>query len=227
MFDNYLNQIGLEYLIKDIKNAYLNDFVKEAFGKKIPKLEVKEIKDLYIYDIPKITPDGNCSILEEKNEIPYDLSKIFGRSPSYTAYLWQLKQIVKNLYGLTNVDWLGIYKKARNQKGELVLVKESYVGIFSRPEFPLTTDFAKKSNNSTVGLTGKAIVIQDVYAHRGAYYKCDGKVQSEFCLPILNEKNEITGIIDAEAFTANFFSPEKLLQIAKVSYDLAKIHSKS
>lgn len=231
MFEQYLKQIGLEYLINDLETLRLrsgqetdlNNFVKEVFEKEVPEFSEEEIKDLYAYDIPKLSADGSCSILEEKNETPYDLSKIFGRSPSFTNYLWRLKQIVKNLYALTNVDWLGVYKKSLNTKNEPVLVKLSYLGLFSRAEFPLTKEFAKKSNNSTVGLSGIAKVIQDVSANQGPYYKCDGKVQSEFCLPILNEDNKVTGIIDAEAFPKEFFSGELLLQIAKVAFNLGKI----
>ncbi len=227
MFKNYLKQIGLEYLIKDIEKIDLNNFVKDAFEQNFQNLSDKEIQNLYVYDVPKLSADGSCSILEEKNETPYDLSQIFGTSPSQTLYLWRLKQIVKKLYELTGVDWLGIYKKTNNTKNEPVLVKESYLGLFSRPEFPLTKEFAKKSNNSTVGLTGKAKVIQDVSSNEGPYYKCDGKVQSEFCLPIISPKSSraksrdlVIGIIDAESFSTNFFTSERLLQIAKVAYDL-------
>jgi putative methionine-R-sulfoxide reductase with GAF domain len=34
----------------------------------------------------------------------------------------------------------------------------------------------------------------------------------------------VIGIIDAEAFPKNFYSDEKLLQLAKVAYDLGKIN---
>ncbi|MDE2590599.1 MAG: hypothetical protein KGL95_13150, partial [Patescibacteria group bacterium] len=161
MFEDYLKQIGLEYLTNNLGKTDLNNFVESTFGKNLPELSEKEINKLYAYDVPKLSADGSCSILEEKNEIPYDLSKIFGHSPAFTKDLWRLKQIVKNIYDLTGVDWFGIYKKALNIKKEPVLVKLSYLGLFSRAEFPLTKEFAKKSNNSTVGQTGKAIVIQN------------------------------------------------------------------
>ena len=35
-------------------------------------------------------------------------------------------------------------------------MQEAYVGAPSRAEFPLTEEFARTSNNSTVGLSGKA-----------------------------------------------------------------------
>src|SRR5206468_690344 len=99
----------------------------------------------------------------------------------------------------------GIYRKTQMRNGETVLVKESYLGVMSRPEFPLTQEFAEHSNNSTVGLTGKAVIIQDVRAHAGPYYNCDSKVNSELCVPIINQNNAIIGIIDAESFKPNHF----------------------
>lgn len=233
MFSDYLNEIGLKELVKKTKYFKLNNFVTESFLQTKKNFSDQEIKKLYLYDIPKFSPDGSCSIVEEKNHEPYNLAITYGlSSPNnsfkkleinpHTLRLWRLKSVIQKLFNKTKVNWLGAYRKLINPKGEIVLVKESYLGIFSRPEFPLTQDFAKKSNNSTVGLKGKAIVIQDIEKHTGAYYKCDGKVQSEFCLPILNLKKEVIGIIDAESFQKNFFSQELLLQISKVAYDLGK-----
>ena len=292
MFIDYLKTIGLEKLIEQIDKVQLNNVVEEAFHQKKTNFSDEEMRKLYMYDIPKITPDGSCSILEEKNDIPYNLAETFGlidnalsqkereetiknsrilKNSLHTLRLWRLQQITEKIYKLTKVDWFGIYRKLENLKGEAVLAKEAYLGVFSRPEFPLTQAFAKKSNNSTVGLTGKAIVIQDVEKHSGAYYTCDTKVQSEFCLPIFSQHNFplleerievksksssqaghqsakphpyslspgelsftkghirgegenelLVGIIDAEAAPKNFFTDSRLLQIAKVAYDLGK-----
>ena len=51
-----------------------------------------------------------------------------------------------------------------NAAGIPVLVKLAYVGRPSRAEFPLTKEFAEKSTNSTVGLTGRATVIASLIA---------------------------------------------------------------
>lgn len=228
MFEDYLKQIGLENLLEEIEKTKLNDFVSEAFSKNKSGFTENEISDLYTYKVPKLTPDGSCSIVDELSPLPYNLSEIYKlpfevqtlENHKQTIYLWKLKYIIEKLQAKTGVDWLGIYKKIKNAKRNLVLVKESYYGVPSRAEFPLTKKFAKKSNNSTVGLTGKSVLINDVRKHTGAYYNCDTKVNSEFCIPIINKKNEVVGIIDAEAFPANFYNNERLLQIAKVTYDL-------
>lgn len=237
MFKNYLKQIGLEELAGRVDEIKLNNFVAEAFATDIPELSEEEVKKLYVYDVPKMSPDGACSIIEEKAEKPYNLARTFVilnqvqddkinwkalKKHPQTIRLWRLRQIVAKIFAETNVDWFGIYRKVKNIKGDEVLAKEAYQGLFSRAEFPLTQEFAKKSNNSTVGLSGRAIVIQDVAAHQGAYYKCDGKVQSEFCAPVLNSKNGVIGIIDAEAFPTNHYTDERLLQIAKVAFDLGQ-----
>jgi putative methionine-R-sulfoxide reductase with GAF domain len=98
-----------------------------------------------------------------------------------------------------------------------VLVKLSYVGRPSRAEFPLTHEFAEKSTNSTVGLTGRATVIEDVSRHveaGGGFYVCDDGVQSEACVPILDEAREVAGIVDVEAKPKGFFGADRLAVIA-------------
>lgn len=230
MFTDYLKQIGLEKLIFSYNKITLNNYVSEALKQKHKTFSCEEIMELYTYFIPKLTPDGSCSILEALQELPYNLAEALGlsydcetlQSNSQTLRLWHLKKIIKNLHKQTKVDWLGIYKKVGNKKGQEILLKESYIGNPSRPEFPLTKGFAKHSNNATVGMSGKAVIVESVAKYSGPYYKCDGKVQSEFCLPILNRQNNIIGIIDAESFNVNHFTPERLLQIAKAAFDLGQ-----
>jgi putative methionine-R-sulfoxide reductase with GAF domain len=101
-----------------------------------------------------------------------------------------------------------------------VLVKLSYVGRPSRAEFPLTREFAERSTNSTVGLTGRATVIESVRQHvdaGGGFYVCDADVQSEACLPIVGLRREVAGIVDAEAKPQAFFGAERLAVIAALA----------
>lgn len=53
MFTNYLKTIGLESLIKHVKKNQLNNFVEEAFFQIKADFINEEIKNLYVYDIPK------------------------------------------------------------------------------------------------------------------------------------------------------------------------------
>jgi L-methionine (R)-S-oxide reductase len=101
-----------------------------------------------------------------------------------------------------------------------VLVKLAYVGRASRAEFPLTNEFAARSTNSTVGLTGRATVIDDVSKHveaGGGFYVCDEGIQSEACVPILDERRQVAGIVDAEAKPKGFFNGERLTVIAALA----------
>lgn len=223
MFVRYLEKTGLENILGD-QEVTVNNFVELAFGESLPAtLLDDEIEKLYKYDVPKIGENGACSIKHEKEEKPYNLSLILERGEAQNLFLWRLNQIVENLQKLTGVDWVGIYKKVKNVNGEWVLLKLAYRGAFSRAEFPLTEEFAEHSNNSTVGLTGKAVLVQDVANYVGPYYQCDAKVLSEFCCPILNVHGEVVGIIDAESFKSEFFDRQKLLEIVKVCMDLGNM----
>lgn len=226
-FRDYLNQIGQEELATD---QTTNSFVANAFNQTKKGFSDEEVQKLYVYDIPKLGPNGTCSTTHEKEDEPYNLTIIYGlpfspkelQTNPMTMRLWQLKQVITTLQKQIGCDWLGIYRKVINKEGTDILVKESYFGAFSRAEFPLTEAFAQTSNNSTVGLSGIAKIVQDVNSYAGPYYECDGRVQSEFCCPILDESGKVVGIIDAEAFAPNFFTPEKLIEVAKVCFDLGR-----
>lgn len=98
-------------------------------------------------------------------------------------------------------------------EGSAKLVKLAYRGSPSRAEFPLTEDFALHSNNSRVGLTGRARVIQDVAEYvksGGEYYTCDLSVQSEACLPLFGVDGAVCGIVDVETALPHFFTGHTL-----------------
>jgi L-methionine (R)-S-oxide reductase len=126
----------------------------------------------------------------------------------------------------SGADWVGVYQRRTNPAGVEVLVKVAYVGRPSRAEFPLTQEFARRSTNSTVGLTGRATVIDDVGKHveaGGGFYVCDDGVQSEACVPILDEKRQVVGIVDAEAMPRGFFGAERLPVIAALAIVAAAV----
>ncbi|MBX6333789.1 hypothetical protein IRY61_00405 [Candidatus Saccharibacteria bacterium] len=185
---------------------------------------------LLTYRVPKLTSDGTCSVAGHRlAKEPYDLRPILGiqaGSAEEAAVIKRLEHLQDLLAGVQTVlkaDWIGIYQKARSLDGTPVLVKLVYEGKPSRAEFPLTEAFAALSNNSTVGLTGKAVVITDVSAHEGPYYECDGLVQSEICLPIFDKSGEdIVGILDAESFHRGHFDEPKIAQAARLCWELAE-----
>ncbi|MFC3478942.1 GAF domain-containing protein [Halobacterium litoreum] len=184
------------------------------------------VEERYVYPVPEEGEDGACGVglADEK----YNLAPICGleydrerlRDHPNTARLVALHETVQRVAEETNVDWVGVYRRATNPDGEEVLVKEAYVGDHSRAEFPLTEAFAERSNNSTVGLTGDAVLVNDVEDHDGPYYECDGRVESEFCCPIL-AGDDVIGIVDAEAHEPGFFTEERVLTIAGACAGLA------
>jgi putative methionine-R-sulfoxide reductase with GAF domain len=215
----YLRLAGLESLSSraaDVERA-ARDLV-EALGERV---DVGDGSSLYSYAVPMMTPDGSCSVVDEMAPVPYDLAAILGgRSDQTTRRLALLERLVERVQETTGADWVGIYQRRTNPAGVPVLVKVAYVGRPSRAEFPLTHEFAERSTNSAVGLTGRATVIDDVGKHveaGGGFYVCDEGVQSEACVPILDEARQVIGIVDAEARPKGFFGAERLAVVAALA----------
>lgn len=200
----------------DVERA-VRDLV-EAMGEKVA---IGDATSLYSYPVPMMTEDGTCSVVDQLAPVPYDLGAILGgRSEQTTRRLGLLERLVERTQETTGADWIGIYQRRANAFGQPVLVKVSYVGRPSRAEFPLTHEFAQRSVNSTVGLTGRATVIDDVSKHveaGGGFYVCDDGVQSEACVPILGEGRQVAGIVDAEARARGFFGADRLVVIAALA----------
>lgn len=222
---NYLRLAGLQSLAAREANVEraIHDLM-EAMGEKVA---IGDESSLYHYPVPMLTEDGSCSIVDEMAPVPYDLARILGgRSEQTTRRLALLERLVERVQETTAAEWVGVYQRRTNAAGEPVLVKVSYVGRPSRAEFPLTPAFAERSTNSTVGLTGRATVIDDVSKHveaGGGFYVCDDGIQSEACVPILAEDGEVAGIVDAEAKPRSFFGVERLAVVAALAIVAAAV----
>ncbi len=186
--------------------------------------ETFNLDTLYTYQVPMLSDDGACSLIEEMSPTPYDLSaKLGGRNETNTRKLLLLNQVVEHVTQMSGADWLGVYQARTSAKTERTLVKLAYRGRPSRAEFPLTPEFAygkPGSTNSTVGLEGSARVIDDVAAYTaegGGFYVCDDAVQSEACLPLFDEAGSIIGIIDAEAAPKQFFNQDRIAMLAAMA----------
>lgn len=215
----YLRSAGLAQLEGHEEEVALAiaDFL-EAMSEKVA---IDDPATLYTYPVPMLSEDGACSVLDELAPVPYDLAGILGgRSEQATRRLALLERLVERAQETTGSDWVGIYQRRVNPAGQPVLVKLSYVGRASRAEFALTQEFAEGSTNSTVGLTGRALVIADVKMHvesGGGFYVCDDEVQSEACLPLLDEGNAVVGILDAEAKPRSFYGVTRLATLAALA----------
>ncbi len=216
---DFLRVAGLESLMGRVAEVELavRDLV-EAMGEKVA---VGDGATLYAYSVPMMTEDGTCSVVNEVAPVPYDLGVILGgRTEQTTRRLALLERLVNRAQETSGAVWVGVYQRRTNPGGVAVLVKVAYVGRPSRAEFPLTQEFAQRSTNSTVGLTGRATVIDDVGKHveaGGGFYVCDDGVQAEACVPILDEKRQVVGIVDAEALQRGFFGAERLAVIAALA----------
>lgn len=220
----YLRMAGLESLSgreADVERAVLD--LVDAMGEKVA---LDDPASLYGYPVPMLTEDGSCSIVDQLAPVPYDLTGILGgRSDQTTRRLALLERLVERAQETTGSDWIGVYQRRHNSAGIPVLVKLAYVGRTSRAEFPLTREFALRSTNSTVGLTGRATVIDDVAKHveaGGGFYVCDEGVQSEACLPI-HAAGGIAGIVDAEAKPRGHYVSERLVGVAALAIVAAAV----
>jgi L-methionine (R)-S-oxide reductase len=216
---DYLRAAGLHTLAgreEDVERA-VHDFIDALSG----KLDAADPDSLYTYRVPMLTEDGSCSVPDQLAPVPYDLTAILGgRSEQTTRRLALLERLVERAQETTGSDWVGIYQKRPDAAGAPVLVKVAYMGRPSRAEFPLTTEFAARSTNATVGLTGHAAVIDDVEKHveaGAAFYVCDADVQSEACLPILDDERQVVGIVDAEARPKAFFGAQRTAILAALA----------
>jgi putative methionine-R-sulfoxide reductase with GAF domain len=216
---HYLRSAGLESLVG--REDAVDLAVRDLMDAMTEKVAVREPDSLYTYAVPVLTEDGTCSVVDELAPVPYDLSAIVGgRTEQTTRRLALMARLVARVRETTGADWVGIYQRRPDASGAPVLVKLAYVGRPSRAEFPLTREFAERSTNSTVGLTGRATVIDDVGKHveaGGGFYVCDDGIQSEACVPILDEAREVVGIVDAEAKPRGFFGGERLAVIAALA----------
>lgn len=212
LIDTWLGAAGLS--ASDAPVALIQAAVRDLLDSLGDLDEEFDADALYRYPVPMLSEDGSCSIIEELAPMPYDLSgALGGQSEAATRKLRLLNQLVDRAAVVTGTDWVGIYQRRTRFDGSEALVKLAYRGRPSRAEFPLTLEFAQGSTNSTVGLSGKAKLIQDVEAYTregGGFYVCDTAVQSEACLPIFSVDGKVAGILDAEAAPKFYFMPEKL-----------------
>ena len=166
------------------------------------------------YQIPELGEGGACSLFGYLQDEPFKLIDYIENNSQTEQKLAQLQAIVNYIEQQTKVDWYGIYQATITNEGKQLL-KLAYHGAPSRPLFPLTEAFAAGSNNVQVALSRKGRIINNVenyLSQGGEYYTCDPKVKSETCLPLFNSQNECVGIVDAEAFSNDFFD-EKTLAI--------------
>ena len=185
----------------------------------------RDIADVFTFRVPILSPDGTCSANKGLEETPYDIRTRIDASDEE-----KLERNLRHIHALlagaqkkVNADWIGVYQTITRPHESDVLVKLAYQGRESRAEFPLTEQYAALSNNSTVAMTGKGIVIDSVREYHGAYYECDGDVNSEACLPIYSQDfSQVVGIIDAESFSEHHFTSDKVAVLAQLCLQLAE-----
>ena len=227
LFETYWNGCGLggdPSLLDDAVRAAVRAHETALRSVLSPQaLEAVEVR--WDYRVPELGEGGACSLFGQLAERPFDLAAALGgRTDANRRRVAQATAIVRYYRAHSRSHWFGIYQARDRASGERALVKLAYFGAESRAEFPLTDDFARGSNNSAVGLSGRARLINDVAAFvaaGGGYYTCDPKVKSEACLPLFDDDRRVVGILDAEAFEPGFFDGDELALIVAVAATLS------
>ena len=178
---------------------------------------------------PKVA--GTCS--RKMAAEPFDAlaaarATVPGSSEEATlSRLRAIRAVCARVAEATGAHWCGIYEvvapsdvadisRYGGDNSAPNLLKLGYIGAPSRPYFPLTAAFAEGSNNSTVAMSGRAVVYHDILAlpSDAPYYTCDAQVRAEACVPIFGRGGgEVIGIMDVEAFTPDVFRPASGLGI--------------
>jgi putative methionine-R-sulfoxide reductase with GAF domain len=216
---SWLGRAGIALDVGLIREAQqgLWGILEEAKKASLPATP-SALNALYQYKVPKLSPDGSCSLHGELDPTPYDLGAVLGgRSAQNSFALMTLDALVEAVAVRAKLDWLGLYQ-VRGDK----LVKLAWRGAESRAEFPLTEAFALKSNNVAVALRGQARELQDVkaaVAAGGAYYECDPKVQSEVCLPLYDANGKVVGVLDAESHQSFFFGDQAMALLVALAVE--------
>jgi len=215
LIDNYLQHCGID-------PSHLTDefYAQLAELSAMIELDQSDPPVQWQYQVPELGEGGACSLFGQLADQPYDLEQTLGGKTAANEQLLKQVTALVNFYRQHSTsDWFGVYQKRVNPQGEPVLVKLAYYGAPSRPEFPLTAEFAAISNNSTVGLSGMGRIINQVDAYRaagGEYYTCDPKVNAEACLPVLDQNGAVLGIVDSETFLEHTFVGRELALLVAV-----------
>lgn len=179
----------------------------------------------WTYRVPELGEGGACSLFGQLAERPYDVADTLGgRTERNRRLLAGAAAVVSYYRHHSRSQWFGIYQARGDESAGRTLVKLAYFGAESRAEFPLTEEFARGSNNSAVGLSGRGRLINDVAAHvasGGGYYTCDPQVKAEACLPLFDANRRVVGILDSEAFEPRFFAGDELALVLAVATALS------
>jgi len=197
-----------------------------AAAASVPALAPDEAASLSAYLVPE-QAEGACAAPGRLQADPFNVLAALQAAGGEGGVrrLAALRTVCAELARLCDAQWAGVYLRVRPPGCEdEALMKLAYVGAPSRALFPLTPEFAAHSNNSTVGLSGEAVVIRDVRAlpPDSPYYTCDGRVRSELCAPICDGFGRVLGIVDVEAFEPDVFTPERVDAVLHCCAQLAK-----
>ncbi len=125
----------------------------------------------------------------------------------------QLKQMAEMIRVARNYRWVGLYKTT---KTEFVIVAGTGDCPVAYPRFPITQGLCCAAREKR-----ETIVVGDVHKDP-RYLPTFGSTQSEIVVPIMNEHNHVTGILDAESEKLNAFEQEDREFLERAAFLLSR-----
>ncbi len=257
-FLDYLRRVGFGRYIEHVPQMSLNTIVEDTYREELPRLTPDQIDQLYTVLTPHVRADEVASCVtpppgdagHEEGEhreqlVSCDLRQLLNlptdpailQDHDMTRLLQRMAIIMERAQREIGSGWIGIYLVFTLQSGERVAVKLASCGKKTAMVFPTDAAFAAQSNNTTVLLTGRAVVIEDKSTWEGPDYVCDPEVLAEVDLPVDPIEGEkpgeiemvdgralikATGNVDAEDPTPGFYTPDRVVQLAWICYQLPR-----
>eukprot|EP00026_Physarum_polycephalum_P006643 Phypoly_transcript_06694.p1 GENE.Phypoly_transcript_06694~~Phypoly_transcript_06694.p1 ORF type:complete len:238 (+),score=47.09 Phypoly_transcript_06694:1020-1733(+) len=224
---DYLQAVGLpQYIGVQAPQGEHPVSIERLFGDSqdvASALSDEAILNLYTYKVPKEDQDETTKEkfnIAEVYSIPLELGDLRSGHKDTTEWLWRLKTFVEALKRETGVHWLGVYRQL-NYLEQDSLVKLAYVGEDSAPVFPVTPEIAENNNLVWVAASGKAKLISDRSAYKGAYYAISELEKGEICLPIIDGEGEVVGVLNAKSTEVGASAlPNVVFPLARACVDL-------
>ena len=218
-----------EIVFKSFSSLHNNNDLITSVADRL--LSSSNIVPLYEYPVPSTNKEESSSVLLSFNLAvqAYHLMSHFDSSVlalphPMTQRLRGLNNVVNLLYSHTLADWVGIYRIMQSD-GDIVLVKEAYIGEPSQAVVIVSDVTAQSMTNSWVALNGR---VRNVMLHSHTCNESTStREQSVLCVPILHQNSsstvwEVVGVVELKSLRSEHFTPQLVADVVQVAMYLGE-----
>ena len=206
-------------MVKELQKNYVDKIAIE-----ILPLNNFFLAEEYHQDYLSKNPDGYCHIHLQQLQ---DKHKKLNKKSLYQEAILNLKGLLDSSMGQTTnlanasallkekfpyYSWIGFY---------LCNDKHLYLGPFQGKPACVKIDF-HKGVCGTSYTNKKTLIVQDVHAFPG-HIACDSGSNSEIVVPLLNKKDDIIGVLDADSYRYGAFDLDDKIGLEAIVDILKKI----